>query len=345
MASKNRQHPSDITDIRQLLLEQGHRLPFVQVIRLLKLYLSRQQNKKLTNEELFRLIRVRPHLSLDFPGTDIVKVEELDEEHARFQITVTFLGLYGSSSPLPTFYTEDLIDEEREGRNATREFLDILNHQFYNTYFQTWEKYNISHQLCEGEKERDRDKNYLILYSLLGIIQPEVRQLIEHERRFLPYIGLAIQRPRSAEGLRALISDMLGEPNVQVHQCVEYQAVISMDQRCFLGIKNTRLGEDAHLGSLVRDRMGKFLLSLGPVDGTRFQELLPHHAGHQLLLECVLFYCDQSLLWDLQLEIKREDMETCQLGNSSWGHLGWNTWLYSTDTNLKNGQVTLQGRK
>ncbi|WPD22014.1 MAG: type VI secretion system baseplate subunit TssG [Candidatus Electrothrix scaldis] len=345
MASKNRQHPSDITDIRQLLLEQGHRLPFVQVIRLLKLYLSRQQNKKLTNEELFRLIRVRPHLSLDFPGTDIVKVEELDEEHARFQITVTFLGLYGSSSPLPTFYTEDLIDEEREGRNATREFLDILNHQFYNTYFQTWEKYNISHQLCEGEKERDRDKNYLILYSLLGIIQPEVRQLIEHERRFLPYIGLAIQRPRSAEGLRALISDMLEEPNVNVYQCVEYQATITLDQRCFLGTKNTRLGEDAHLGSLVRDRMGKFILSLGPVDGTRFQELLPHHADHQLLLECVLFYCDQSLLWDLQLEIKCEDMETCQLGNPSWGHLGWNTWLYSTDTNLKNGQVTLQGRK
>jgi type VI secretion system protein ImpH len=126
---------------------------------------------------------------------------------------------------------------------------------------------------------------------------------------------------------------------------VEYQATITLDQRCFLGTKNTRLGEDAHLGSLVRDRMGKFLLSLGPVDGTRFQELLPHHAGHQLLLECVRFYCDQSLLWDLQLEIKCEDMETCQLGNPSWGHLGWNTWLYSTDTNLKNGQVTLQGRK
>lgn len=343
MASKNRQHTSDLTDIKTLLLERGHRLPFVQVIRLLKLYLSRQQNKKLTNEELFRLIRVRPHLSLDFPGTDIVKIEELDEEHARFRITATFLGLYGSSSPLPTFYTEDLIDEEREGRNATREFLDILNHQFYNTYFQTWEKYNISHQLSEDES--NSNKNYLILYSLLGIIQPEVRRLLEHDRRFLPYIGLAIQKPRSAEGLRALISDMLEEPNVKVQQCLEYQAVIRPDQRCFLGVKNSRLSVDAHLGSLVRDRMGKFRLHLGPLSGARFQGLLPDRADHQLLLECVRFYCDQSLLWDLQLEIEQEDMETCRLGNPSRGHLGWNTWIYSTDTSPKNGRVTLQGRK
>ncbi|MCI5224316.1 MAG: type VI secretion system baseplate subunit TssG, partial [Candidatus Electrothrix sp. AR4] len=119
MASENRQHSSALTDIKQLVLDRGHRLPYVQVIRLIKLHL-RRKNKELTNEELFRIIRVRPHLSLDFPGTDVFKVEEINEGQARFRITSTFLGLYGSSSPLPTFYTEDLIEEEREGRNATR---------------------------------------------------------------------------------------------------------------------------------------------------------------------------------------------------------------------------------
>uniref|UniRef100_UPI0040565231 type VI secretion system baseplate subunit TssG n=1 Tax=Candidatus Electrothrix sp. TaxID=2170559 RepID=UPI0040565231 len=339
MASENRQHPPALTDIRQLLLERGHHLPFVQVIRLLKLYLNRQQGKELNNEELFRLIRVRPNLSLDFPGTDVVKVEEIDEGQARFRITATFLGLYGSSSPLPTFYTEDLIDEEREGRNATREFFDIINQQFYNTYFQAWEKYNISHRFSEDESNR----NYLMLFSLLGIARQDTRKFLEHDRRFLPYIGLGVQKPRSAEGLRVLVSDMLQEPSVNVHQCVEYQAVITPDQCCFLGMTNSRLGEDAHIGSLVRDRMGKFLLHLGPLNGIRLQELLPDREGHRLLLECVRFYCDKSLLWNLQLEIRREDMETCQLGNSSWGCVGWNTWIYSTDKNPENGHVTLHG--
>ena len=341
MAGENRQYSPTLTDIGQLLLERGHRLPFVQVIRLLKLYLSRQQGKKLTNEELFRLIRVRPHLSLDFPGTDIVKVEKFDNGQAHFRITATFLGLYGSSSPLPTFYTEDLIEEEREGRNAAREFLDIINQQFYNTYFQAWEKYNIAHRFSEDKGNR----NYLMLYSLLGIVQPEVRRFLEHDRRFLPYIGLAVQKPRSAEGLRVLLSDMLKEPCVRVDQCVEYRAVIAPDQRCYLGLKNSSLNEDSHLGSLVRDRTGKFLVHLGPLNGSRFQELLPHSASHQLLHECVRFYCDQALLWNLQLEIRREDMETCQLGSSSWGHLGWNTWLYSMNKSPVNGHVALEGRK
>ncbi len=341
MASENRQHSPALTDIKKLLLERGHRLPFVQVIRLLKLYLSKQQGKKLTNEELFRLIRVRSHLSLDFPGTDIVKVEELDEDQAYFRITATFLGLYGSSSPLPTFYTEDLIEEEREGRNATREFLDIINQQFYVTYFQAWEKYNIAHRFSEDKS----NNNYLVLYSLLGIVQPEVRRFLEHDRRFLPYIGLAVQKSPSAEGLRVLLSDMLQEPSVRVDQCVEYQAVIALDQRCFLGKKNSRLNEDAHLGSLVRDRMGKFLIHIGPLNGIRFQELLPPCESHQLLRECVRFYCEQSLLWNVQLEIKQEDMEVCQLGNSSWGYLGWNTWIYSMHKSPMNGCVELGGSR
>lgn len=338
MASKNRRHSSALIDIRQLLLDKGYRIPYVQIIRLLKLYL-RKQNKELSDDDLFRLIRVRPHLGLDFPGTDVVKVEEIDEGTARFRITATFLGLYGSSSPLPTFYTEDLIEEEREGRKATREFLDIINQQFYNIYFQAWEKYNVSHRLGED----DSDRSYLLLFSLLGVADPEMRQLLEHDRRFLPYIGLASQRPRSAEGLRVLLSAMLEEPTVEVRQCVEYRAVIPMEQRCFLGRKNSRLGEDAHLGSLVRDRMGKFQLRLGPLNDVRFQEMLPDRAGHRLLLECVRFYCDQSLLWDLDLEIDQEDMETCQPGNPSWGCLGWNTWLFSGATSAANGRIRLWG--
>jgi type VI secretion system protein ImpH len=339
MADENRQHSTALKNIKKLVLDRGHRLPFIQIVRLLKLYLSKEQNKKLTNEEFFRLIRIRPNLSLDFPGTDVVKIEEINEGQIRFRITATFLGLYGSSSPLPTFYTEDLIEEDREGRHATREFLDIINHQFYNIYFQAWEKYNISHRFSEDESNR----NYLMLFSLLGIAHPEARRFLEHDRRFLPYIGIACQRPRSAEGLRVLLSDMLQEPTVFVRQCVEYQAVIAIEQRSFLGMKNSHLGDNAHLGSLVRDRMGKFQLNIGPLNGARFQEFLPDQEVHDLLLECVRFYCDESLLWDFNVKIKREDIETCQIGNQSWGSIGWNTWIYSGEKNSVDGHVNLRG--
>ena len=337
MAGTNRHSSAALIDIKRLLLEKGNSIPYVQVIRLLHLFL-RKQHKELDDKEIFNLIRVRPHLALEFPGTDVVSVKEIDKEAKRFQITATFLGLYGSSSPLPTFYTEDLIEEEREDRSGSRDFLDLINQQFYNLYYRVWEKYAVSHRLSEDYENR----SYLLLFSLLGIADPETRNFLRHDHRFLSYIGLACQHPRSAEGLRALLAGMLRQPSVSVHQCVEYQATIPMEQRAFLGVENCRLGDDAHVGSLVRDRMGKFKIHIGPVSADAFQDLLPGRADHALLLECVRFYCDQSLLWELDLKIKHEEMETCQPGNPAWGSLGWNAWLFS-GTTRNNGCVRFWG--
>ncbi len=340
MATTARYDPAALIDIRQLLLDHGGRIPYVQVIRLLHLYLSKL-HPGLEQEEIGRMIRVHPHLGLDFPGTDVTRVKELRQDPPLFQVTATFLGLYGSSSPLPTFYTEDLMEERREERSGSRGFLDVINQQFYDLYYRVWEKYTFTHRLAEDRNDRD----YLILFSLLGLGHREMHRLLEHDRRFLAYIGLACQQPHSAAGLRGLVSDMLGEPSVRVKQCVSYSAVISEEQRCFLGTANSGLGEDAHLGSRVRDRMGKFQLMVSPRGADRFQELLPDRPAYALIRECVLFYVDQPLLWDLVLQLDREEVETCQPGERSWGCLGWNTWIFSGDTCPNDGQVQFRNQK
>ncbi|MET5115758.1 type VI secretion system baseplate subunit TssG, partial [Burkholderia pseudomallei] len=70
-------------------------------------------------------IHTRPNLSRSCPDTDVERIDKADDGGSR--VVANFFGLYGVSSPLPTVYTEDLIDEAFRGRHAARGFLDVLH--------------------------------------------------------------------------------------------------------------------------------------------------------------------------------------------------------------------------
>lgn len=337
MAHTDRQQNIDISE---LLTKDGRKIPFVQVLRLLRFLLASGKEDRLEYARVFDSIRIRPELSLNFPGTDVVAVELLERRKKQlYRITAAFMGLYGPSSPLPTFYTEDLIEERREERSITRDFLDIINHPFYRHYFAIWEKYTIGPQLGENSESTVYD----FLFSLLGLAGGHVRQTLPHSHRFLAYIGIASQAPRSAAGLRSIISDILRIDEVEVEQCVPHLADITSEQWLLLGRVNCSLGEDAHLGSQISDMPGKFRIRLGPLNGRQLQAILPDTDAFALLHESVQFYLDQPLSWDVRLEVNGDDIETCQPGNSSWGQLGWNTWVFSGDRISGNGEVPLSG--
>ncbi len=337
MANTGRQQAIDLT---QLLLEDGRKIPFVQVLRLLRLILANREGLYSDDDEIFDFIRIRPELGLVFPGTDIERVEELERKGGDvFRVTATFMGLYGSSSPLPTFYTEDLIEEQREDRTITREFIDIFNHPFYSHFFKIWEKYSIVHRLAENP----HDQAYEVLFCLLGLGGTDVRHSLAHNRDFLSYIGIASQAPRSASGLCTIVSDLLQLDQVEVEQCVEYTAEIAEEQRLSLGLHNNILGEDAHLGSQVQDMMGKFRLILGPMCLERLQSILPDTPAHALIGESIRFYLDQPLIWDIELRVHRQEIRTTCPGNPDRAKLGWNTWLFSGEHSPESGRVPLTG--
>ncbi len=329
-----------IIDLNELLLRDGHKISYIQVLRLLRVLLQSSEHSPVEYERLFDSVRVRPELGLSFPSTDIVSVDKY--EHGQkdiYKITAAFMGLYGSSSPLPTFYTEDLIDEQREGGSITREFLDVINGQFYRHFFAIWEKYSVFHQLTENPDNRFHG----YLYSLLGLAGHNARQSYEHSNKFLAYIGLVSQSPRSASGLRSILSDSLQIDTVEVEQCVQYMADISEDQHFSLGLTNHCLGENSHLGSQVADMMGKFRIHISSLTGKNLQLILPDSHLYKLLHECVRLYLDQPLTWDVELDVMAEEIETTQLGNESWGKLGWNSWIFSGSEISCPGKVPLLG--
>ncbi|HUU30245.1 MAG TPA: type VI secretion system baseplate subunit TssG [archaeon] len=329
MAGKNRGKSPDIKD---KLLKEGPLYSFVQALRLLRFVIGRETGRELDDNELYNRIRVRPELSLTFPESDITSIEKIpgkDESdiRSRFSITVTFLGLYGSSSPLPTFYTEDLLDEQSLDKSITREFLDVLNLPLYHLYFKIWSKYRLFYNIAEKLDQESLER----LYCLLGLGEERLRTQVDNSFALLKYLGLVTQFPRSAEGLRSLLSDRLDEPSFRIIQCVPRVAEIPADQRLILGISANRLGDNCYLGLQIPDRQGKFRVRIGPVDSDTFHRFLPDRPNFSSLNSLVRFYLNQPLCWDMEILIESRDIEPARLGEERWSQLGWNCWIFTKE--------------
>lgn len=312
-------------DIKDDLLKNGKRFSFMQAVRLLH-YVTRKTTQ--ADPDIGRTVRVRPKLSLDFPDTDIDTIRELTKDPERFLLTVTFLGLYGVSSPLPTFYTEDLMEESSEDISVTRDFIDIVNAPFYRLYYQCWAKYRQFIKIID-----EQNPDYLErLFCFLGLGIETHRQEISNAPALIPYLGLFTQFPRSALGLATLLADVLRESRVAVIQCVPRKAVIPDDQRLFIGVSGFQLGVDSYLGQEIDDRMGKFQVDIGPVDADAFHAFLPGTPTSDLMGQLVRLYLDQPLQWQTKLILKDDEARTACLGGSRWSHLGWDTWVFSDQT-------------
>jgi len=323
-------------DVKNDLVKNSKRFSFIQALRLLRYLIQRDNND---DKMIGRVIRVRPKLSLDFPDTDIDTIEEISETPPLFLLTVTFLGLYGVSSPLPTFYTEDLMDETSQDVSVTRDFLDIINSPFYRLFYQCWSKYRQYIKIID-----EQDSVYLErLFCFLGLGIEKHRQEIPNTQALIPYIGLFTQFPRSALGLQTLLSDMLKEPRMEIIQCIPRKVKIPEDQRLLIGISGNRVGINSYLGKQIDDRMGAFRIKVGPVDADAFHGFLPDTRKFHLMAQLVRLYLDSPMRWECELILRAEEVKTVCLGEPRWSRLGLDTWVFSDENYPHYVSVRFQG--
>ncbi|HEB49758.1 MAG TPA: type VI secretion system baseplate subunit TssG [Desulfobulbus sp.] len=327
MAGTDRGTTPDLRlDLKLSLLKEGHSYSFYQVLRLLRCCLDRagEEGAGSDGDPLDRVL-VRPGLSLAFPPADVEGVEEIVHgEESRFRVTATFFGLYGVSSPLPTFYTEELMDEASDDESVSREFLDIIHHRLYRLLFQAWLKYRQAPQVLE-ERNQDHVER---LFCLLGLGEPEFREGIRDSPRLLRYTGLFAQSCRSALGLETLLRDGLGLP-VQVEPCVRRKARIPDDQRIRLGAMTVPLGRDSFLGQEMDDRMGKFRIRVGPLAEEDYRAFFPGSPMLERLVELTGLYLLEPLEYDIDVTMAAREGRTTCLGGPQWASLGLDTWLFS----------------
>ena len=297
------------------IVDNAEEYDFYQAVRLLKRLSSTADSKNDVD------IRIRPELNLDFPHADIAEINLLDDA-GKYEIITTFFGLYGVSSPLPGFYTEELLDNEWDERDASKGFLDVIHNHMYPLLFQAWLKYKFSHNAIEEGNE----KYWEIIYSLLGLNE-EFRQNKRITGKLLKYVGIISQQPKTMLGLKTILNDFLDDTPIEIKPCISRKVDIVKHQRCHLGCDNFQLGEDLVLGCEVDDRSGKFVIEVGPVDNAMLNKITNESTMLNDIQEIVSLFLTQPFDYDIVLIISPSEEQSIQLGNSDCAILAQNTWL------------------
>ncbi|MDR5805574.1 type VI secretion system baseplate subunit TssG [Caballeronia sp. LZ001] len=311
------------------LFEQGERFAYFQAVRLLR------RRARLAGDDPERL-RVRPRLALGFPESDIDQIErDLPRRHADLdddapepaptpRITANFFGLYGVSSPLPSFYTEDLIEEEREGRSGMREFLDILHYTLYPLLFESWVKYRPHVRVVEEGDTAMLER----LYAFVGLHERSMRRDdTPGVSDMLRYAGLFSQRPHSALGLKTLLADAFAPADVHIVNCVESWLPIPDDQRLTLGDGRHALGVECYLGQESRDATNHVRIELRGLPLALFEALQPGRREYERLRFFTRYYLTEPFDVTVLLELRAGLAENARTGGMQWNALGRDTWL------------------
>lgn len=258
------------------------------------------------------VVRFAPALDLSF-GVNEVDALERDEHHDRHRLVSRFFGLYGTHSPLPSHYTEQLLYDDADGR--LRAFLDIFNHRLLSFRYRAWKKYR--HNVAFDGRGTDRTSMRMRLLT-------HVERLGE-PLALLAFAGLLHQQPLSEASLEQILASVLDVP-IEVHSCLVRRVPVPEHQRNALGVENCTLGGLCALGNEVRSATTAFRVVVGPLGPKHFKSFLPGGRRRQQLCDLIDRLNADQLDCEIAVEIDPDVIEPCWLGEKGQG-LGWNTWL------------------
>ncbi|MGV3344908.1 type VI secretion system baseplate subunit TssG [Enterobacteriaceae bacterium LUAb1] len=253
-------------------------------------------------------VRFRPYSGMGFPASEIKGAAEPEYPHLPPTVRVTFMGLYGIESPLPTHYINDIV-QKREGHEATADFLDIFNHRLIAQYYRIWRKYAYPATFEDGGQ--DRTSQYLLGLAGLGITGC-AQNVATPVSRFLALLPMMLLPGCTAEGLISLVS--LLAPGTQAHvwhhdrRRIPLKAPLAMSVNQPVSLKRRPV-----MGDHATDVNGQVLLQLSTEDAQEAQGWLPGGQLHTDLLALLHVYPGSRLDVRLQLCVTRPLLPDVQL--------------------------------
>lgn len=272
----------------------------------------------------------------------------------RIDMTPAFMGMLGVNGTLPLFYTEMLSQRELYQKDQSgRAFMDMFSHRAVSLLYQAWRKHRLPIQF-----EADRRRRFLpLVLSLAGLGQKGLRDRLGGERGAVAdealayYAGTLQQRTLSARQLQQILQDYLAVP-VRIEQFVGRWYQVPESGRAYLGVMgrqggmsgplNGVLGRSAMLGERVWQRDLRMRVVLGPLPHARFRRFLPGGAGASALKELLTMLSGVSLEYEINLQLKRDDVQGCALDSSrapTAFRLGWDTFLQTQSANEDRADV------
>jgi len=309
--------------LKKLLGPEAHSLNFFQAVHLVESIFKKKGRVGSDAELKSEAIRFETHNALSFPPGEIAALRpplsllgQLDlaerEKSARgigsaqaiapdpiaeaaaknmpVRMELTFMGLYGVSSPLPSYFIDPITLRKVEYFQL-KKFLDIFGHRFYSLFYRAWKKYRHPLQFREAGID-DYTQRLLTLTgqwpATASSSRPKLpppgqtgefpvgrllRQGGHPDLKRLAFARFLGSRVRSAKGLEQLLRGYFGFQRVKVKEFVAQTVPIPVPAT--LGRPGTQLGSTLRIGQTMRDSLGRFEIEIGPLPAEDLNLFIP----------------------------------------------------------------------
>lgn len=252
----------------------------------------------------------------------------LERKQYRYHLTTTFLGLTGSSSPLPLFMSEE-IAQLQDTAQLRREFLDIFHHRLVSFVFRIGVKYDLAREFsldCTDSWTR----RILALAGFDAWAGRRARHIPAWRlARLAPLLASNVRSARAIEiALNDVCGEALGDATIEIDQFAGGWSPLDPSQRTLLAISNSVLGRSSVLGVQCFHRAGKAVIRIGPLQDN-FRRFLADGDMYPVVRELLELMSPEPIDYELDLELDARARPPFLLGRSAGQRMGVDTWLSS----------------
>lgn len=272
----------------------------------------------LIGESIFRFFT---NPKINFPVGDIEQLIILEEDGREvFQFLVNFLGLQGSSGPLPGSVLDE-IAEEHNNNPIQSIYLDFFNHHLITVFHQIWRKYKYYIKFNPNFSD-NYSRNIM---NLLGVSRDFIKFTHLNWHKIFYHLGIIQSGIRTKEALTSIIQHYFDLHDISLEEHVRKIVEVEVEQKNQVGIKNVMLGENFILGDKVESFSNKFRVNINNLKLDEFHQFLPNTKKYRHLQELIRFLLKDPLPYDVLLGLHPDTKSTFILGKDNSSFLGWTT--------------------
>ena len=221
----------------------------------------------------------------------------------KLVVTLNFMGLLGSTSPLPAYFLEPA-HRDAENSRSLSDFLAVFNNRIYALFYLAWKKHSFTSENAQGSA----------ISSVLRALRGEFGNGVRPHG----FAELFVGRIRSASALEALLSAAFDSVPIRIKQWAgrwfDVPDVAPLGSAC-------RLGINALAGTRMWDNSASFRIIVGPLTRSQFETFLPGRACSARLVELVQCFLADPLSYELEIRVAHSELipivlgsEECRLG-------------------------------
>ena len=291
----------------------------------------------LIGESIFRFFT---NPKINFPVGDIEQLIILEEDGREvFHFFVNFLGLQGSSGPLPGSVLDE-IAEEHNNNPIQSIYLDFFNHHLITLFHQIWRKYKYYIKFNSNFSD-NYSRNIM---NLLGVSRDFIKFTHLNWHKIFYHLGIIQSGIRTKEALTSIIQHYFDLHDISLEEHVRKIVEVEVEQKNQVGIKNVMLGENFILGDKVESFSNKFRVNINNLNLDEFHQFLPNTKKYRQLQELIRFLLKDPLPYAVLLGLHPDTKSTFILGKDNSSFLGWTTLInINSGKSQSLNQIVIEG--